>query len=91
MIKPRRRWMGHVACASEMRNAYKFFVGKCEGKRPLGKLRLTLWAFFAEYKTLFGGQACPTVCDLISPPKRLSSFFNWWGGIEDSLKVASQF
>jgi hypothetical protein len=30
---------GHVTRWGEKRNAYKFEVGKCEGKRPLGKPR----------------------------------------------------
>jgi hypothetical protein len=40
MIKPRRmRWEGHVACMGEERDAYRIFVGKPEGKRPLGTPR----------------------------------------------------
>jgi hypothetical protein len=35
----RRRWLGHVAEVGEMRNAYNIFVGKPEGKRPLGRPR----------------------------------------------------
>jgi hypothetical protein len=39
MIKPRRmRWAGHVA-QMEKRNAYRIFVGKPEGERPLGRPR----------------------------------------------------
>jgi hypothetical protein len=30
------RWVGHVACMGEKRNAYRALVGKHEGKRPLG-------------------------------------------------------
>jgi hypothetical protein len=38
MIKSRRmRWAGHVACMGEGRGAYRIFVWKCEGKRPLGR------------------------------------------------------
>jgi hypothetical protein len=38
MIKLRRmRWPGHVARLRETRNAYRIFVGKPEGKRPLGR------------------------------------------------------
>jgi hypothetical protein len=38
MIKSRRmRWAGHVARMGEKRNAYRFLMGKPEGKRPLGK------------------------------------------------------
>jgi transcription termination factor 2 len=40
MIKSRRmRWAGHVARMGETRNAYRIFVGKPEGKRPLGRPR----------------------------------------------------
>jgi hypothetical protein len=40
MIKSKRiRWVGHVACAGEIRNMYKILVGEHEGKRPLGRLR----------------------------------------------------
>jgi hypothetical protein len=39
-IKSRRmRWAGHVALMVEERNLYKVFVGKPEGKRPLGRPR----------------------------------------------------
>jgi hypothetical protein len=38
MIKSRRmRWAGYVTFIGEMRNAYKIFTGKPEGKRPLGR------------------------------------------------------
>jgi hypothetical protein len=33
------RWAGHVARIGEKRNAYRIFVGKPEGKRPLGRPR----------------------------------------------------
>jgi hypothetical protein len=33
------RWAGHVARLWEKRNAYRIFVGKSEGKRPLGRPR----------------------------------------------------
>jgi hypothetical protein len=40
MIKLRRmRWAGHVARMGEMRNAYRIWVGKPEGKRLLGRPR----------------------------------------------------
>jgi hypothetical protein len=40
MIKSRRmRWAGHVARIRETRNAYRIFVGKPEGKIPLGRQR----------------------------------------------------
>jgi hypothetical protein len=36
MIKSRgMRWAGHVARKGAKRNAYRIFVGKPEGKRPL--------------------------------------------------------
>jgi hypothetical protein len=38
IIKSRRtRWVGHVARRGEKRNAYRLFIGKPEGKRPLGR------------------------------------------------------
>jgi len=33
------RWAGHVESTEEMRNAYKIFVGKPEGKMPLRRPR----------------------------------------------------
>jgi hypothetical protein len=40
VIKSRRmRWVGHVARMGEKRGAYRFLVGKPEGKRPLGRPR----------------------------------------------------
>jgi hypothetical protein len=54
VIKSRRmRWVGHVACMEGMRNAYKMFIGKPEGKRPLKELdidgRITLeWIFWKQ-------------------------------------------
>jgi hypothetical protein len=37
-MKTRRmRWAGHVARMGEKRNAYRLFVGKPEGRRPLGR------------------------------------------------------
>jgi hypothetical protein len=39
-IKSRRmRWAGHVACMGAGRNVYRVWVGKPEGKRPLGRPR----------------------------------------------------
>jgi hypothetical protein len=32
-------WAGHVACMGDERKAYKVFVGKPEGKRPLERPR----------------------------------------------------
>jgi hypothetical protein len=44
IIKSRRmRWTGHIARMGKKRNAYKIFVGKPEGTRPLGRYRRT-WA-----------------------------------------------
>ena len=43
-LKSRRlRWSGHVARMEQSRNAYRVLVGKPEGKRPLGRLRHTVW------------------------------------------------
>jgi hypothetical protein len=40
IIKARRmRWVGHVARMEEKRNAYRWMVGKPEGRRPLGRPR----------------------------------------------------
>jgi hypothetical protein len=40
IIKSRRvRRVGHVARMGEKRNAYRIFVGKSEGMRPLGRPR----------------------------------------------------
>jgi hypothetical protein len=40
IIKSRRmRWTGHVARMGEKRDAYRFLVGKPEGRRPLGRPR----------------------------------------------------
>ena len=37
LIKSRKmRWAGHVECMGEKRSVYRVFVGKAEGKRPLG-------------------------------------------------------
>jgi hypothetical protein len=39
-IKSRRMsWAGHVACMGQDRKMYKVFVGKPEGKEPLGRPR----------------------------------------------------
>jgi hypothetical protein len=35
MMKSKMRWVGNVALTREMRNAYKIFVEKPEGKRSL--------------------------------------------------------
>jgi hypothetical protein len=35
----RMRWAGHMARRGEKKNAYKLFVGKPEGKRPVRKPR----------------------------------------------------
>ena len=40
VIKSRRkRWAGHVARLEEGRSVHRVFVGKSEGKRPLGRPR----------------------------------------------------
>jgi hypothetical protein len=33
------RWAGHVVRMGEMRNAYKFLVGKADWKSPLGRIK----------------------------------------------------
>jgi hypothetical protein len=35
----RMKWAGHVTHMGGMRNAYKIFIRKPEGKRPLGRPR----------------------------------------------------
>jgi hypothetical protein len=32
-------WVGYVACMGSMRGAYRVFVERSEGKRPLGRPR----------------------------------------------------
>jgi hypothetical protein len=45
IIKSRRmKLAGHVARIGEKRNAYRIFVRKPEGKRPMGRTRLSGWA-----------------------------------------------
>jgi hypothetical protein len=40
MMKPRRmRWAGHAARVGEKTNAYRIWLEKPEGKKPLGRLR----------------------------------------------------
>jgi hypothetical protein len=40
IIKSRRmKWEGQIARVGERRGAYRVFVGKPEGKRPLGRSR----------------------------------------------------
>jgi hypothetical protein len=40
IIKSRTiRWAGHVAGMGEKSNTYRLFLGKPEGKRPLGRPR----------------------------------------------------
>ena len=40
VVKSRRmRWAGHVARMGEDRGVHRVLVGKCEGKRPLGRPR----------------------------------------------------
>jgi hypothetical protein len=37
----RMRWAGHVACIGEERGGHRVLMGKLEGKRPLGRPRLS--------------------------------------------------
>jgi hypothetical protein len=39
VMKPRMRWVGHVACMGEGTGVYRVLVGKPEQKRPLGRPR----------------------------------------------------
>jgi hypothetical protein len=39
IMSRRIRWVGHVACMGEKRNAYRLLVGEPEGRRPLGRPR----------------------------------------------------
>jgi hypothetical protein len=39
VINVRMRWAGQVACMGERRAVYRVFVGKHEGKKPLGRPR----------------------------------------------------
>jgi hypothetical protein len=42
----RMRWAGHVAGMGESRGVHKILVGKPEGKRPLGRIRIIIkWKF----------------------------------------------
>jgi len=44
MIKSRRmRWAGKVKRMGDTRNAYKIFVGKSEGNRPLWRRAVKQW------------------------------------------------
>jgi hypothetical protein len=59
MIKSRRmRWTGHVARMGDRRNAYRIFVGKPEGRRPLGRPRcrwvdniVQCWGYLSHFVT----------------------------------------
>jgi hypothetical protein len=53
MIKSKRmRWEGHVARMGEKRNPYRILVGKPEGKRPLGRPRLSLSHFTTDSQSV---------------------------------------
>jgi len=39
MNSRKMKWVEHVTCMGEMRNAYKILVGRPEVKRPLGRSR----------------------------------------------------
>jgi hypothetical protein len=40
VIKAKRmRWAGHTACMREVRGSYNIWVGRPEGRRPLGRYR----------------------------------------------------
>jgi hypothetical protein len=42
------RWAEHVGCMGETRGAYRIFVWKSEGKRPLGRSRRR-WEYNIEF------------------------------------------
>jgi hypothetical protein len=48
LCKKYLNWEGHVACMGEERKLYKVLVGKPEGKRPLGRPRLS-WRMGSEW------------------------------------------
>jgi len=57
MIKSRMGWAGHVARMGKRRGIYRVFVGKPEGRRPLGRTRRrwedninTLWTGDADLR-----------------------------------------
>ena len=33
------RWVGHMTCMREKKNAYRVLIGKSQGKMPLGRSR----------------------------------------------------
>jgi hypothetical protein len=35
------RWAGNVACMGDRRDVYRILVGRPDGKRPIGRPRLT--------------------------------------------------
>jgi hypothetical protein len=51
MIKPRRRWAGHVAEMGGKRNSYKILVSQPKGKRKLPRPRRRWWIIL---KWIFG-------------------------------------
>jgi hypothetical protein len=58
IIKSRRmRWEGHIARMGEKRNAYRLWVGKPEGKRPLGRPRHR-WVYNIKIDILEIGLSC---------------------------------
>jgi hypothetical protein len=54
------RWMGHVARMGEKRNVYRLFVGKPEGKIPLGRPRRrwdgVMWTGLVWLRIGIGGE-----------------------------------
>jgi hypothetical protein len=58
VIKLRMRWMGHVACLGDMRNAYKIFVGKPEGMNHLEDVNIDGKIMFEWYLGKEGGRMC---------------------------------
>jgi hypothetical protein len=60
----RKRWVGHVPCMGDMRNAYKILVTKSEGKRsvccslPVVKCRMYTTYHHISYGLLITALTC---------------------------------
>ena len=73
VIKSRRmRWAGHVARMEEGRGVHKVFMGKPEGKRPLGRPRYR-WLNNIKIDLEEVGRGCGDWMDLAQDRDR------WWG------------
>jgi hypothetical protein len=57
VVKSRRmRWAGHVARMGEERGVYRVWVGKPEGKRPLGRPRRRWEDIKMDFQEVGGGR-----------------------------------